>query len=396
MLKKFGFTLCFLLLLPAALAATDQPLVIVFPLDGPPNNSALQWLSEGIAVSISDQLEGREVRPMDRSERIKLVESLDLPPGAQLSRGSMIRVAQRAGADMLIMGAYSGAERDLKVSVRVLKVKTLKLSGEMVANGPVSALPQMENELAWLILSNNGLDKGLSRGKFQERTRKVPNTAYSYYIQSLQTSNESDQVHLLQKAVEAYRDFPEAQFRLGRIYFQKGDCGSAIPHLLLGHSERSTQVESDFMRGTCYLQGDQPSQAIEAFSRLLQASRPFQALNNVAVAYVRKGDTWMALNSLLEARKTARTDATVSLNLAVVRHLQGNEPESRSVLEEAVKSHPKNGMLQFLMGMVLKAEGENEKSAAAISKARSLGIKVDKIQTEDPKTWCRVIWNLDQ
>ena len=385
-----GVLIGVLLVWTAAASAADLKL-IVFPLDGSSSRSLPAWLGEGIAVSLSEQLNTRGIKVLDRGERTDLVESLDLPPGARLSHGSMIRVAQRASADLLIMGTYRGTEPNLRISVRALDVKTLKLSGEMSANGPMSALPQMENELAWLILTNMGLGQSVSRDKFQERTRKAPNSAYGYYIESLDSASEDDQLHLLLKAVQAYRDFPEAQFRLGHLYFHKGDCGSAIPHLILGRSDDSTRLESEFMRGTCFLQGDQPLEAIQAFSHVLQVSRPFQVLNNLGVAYLRKGDSALALNTLAEAKSLAHNDSTVSLNLAIARHLQGNDSASRSVVEEALKAHPQSGMLQFMLGFLLKAQGENEKAAIATAKAKSLGVNVEKLQTEDPKTWSRLI-----
>jgi tetratricopeptide (TPR) repeat protein len=375
----------------SAVLAADPTKVIVFPLDGAQKSSALAWMGEGIAVSLSDQLGTRGVRAMDRSERIDLVESLDLPPGARLSRGSMIRVAQRAAADLVVMGTFAGSEQNLRISIGVLDMKTLKLSGGMSTNGPLSVLPQMENELAWLILTNLGLEKTLSREKFQERTRKIPNTAYAYYIESLGSASESDQLHLLLKAVEGYGNFPEAQFCLGRLYFRQGDCGRAMPHLILGPGEASSSAEGEFMRGTCYLQEDQPLQAIQAFSRILQFSRPPEVLNNLGVAYLRKGDSTLALTALLEAKALARTDATVWLNLAIARHLQGNDSAARSVTEDAIKAHPNNGMLQFILGFLLKAQGESEKAAAALGKAKSLGVNVEKLQTEDPRTWTRMI-----
>ncbi len=382
--------LSLIVVLHAEVLLADQTSAIVFPLDGPSREANIEWLSEGIALSISHQMDSRELRSMDRSERIRIVESLDLPPGAMLSRGSMIRVAQRADADLVILGAYSGTERSLRISIRVLDMKGIKLSGEMVANGPLSALPQMENELAWLILRNNGLEKNLSREKFQERTRRIPNAAYACYVQSLTSSSESNQLSLLKKAVELYREFPEAQFRLGRLYFRKGDCGNAIPHLLLGNSDANSQMESDFIRGACYLQGDQPVQALQALWRL-RTSGSFEALNNLGVAYLRKGDMASALSALLDAKGLARNDAVVSQNLALARHLQGNDSEARAILEGAIKSHPKNGMLQFLLNVVLKTQGESDLSATAIAKAKSLGVNVEKLQSEDPKKWSRVI-----
>ena len=380
----------------STIVAADKPKIIVFPFEEPlKKGGTLHWLSEGVAMSVSDQLDTGDLNVMDRSERLRLVEDLDLPPSAQLSRGSMIRVAQNAGADLLVMGTISGREQNLKISVRVLDVKALKMGGEMVANGPVAALPQMENELAWLILSNNGLATAHSKENFQRRMRKVPNAAYAYYVQSFEASSEEERLHLLLKAVEVYRDFPEAQFRIGGLYFHTGNCGMAIPHLALGRGDKGVQVEGDFMRGTCYVQVDQPSLAIQTLWNLLQISRSFEVLNNLGVAYLRKGDTALALNSLLDARNLANTEATVLLNLSLIRHLQGNDAAARSILEDAVKLHPKNGMLQFLMGIVLKAQGDSERSSAAIARAKGLGINAEKLQSEDPKMWSRVLLNLE-
>lgn len=394
-LKISATVLLVLISLPASMFAVDKPKIIVFPLEKQLKGAGLQWLGEGIALSISDQLDTQDLSAVDRVELLRLVEGLDLPPGAPLSRGSMIRVAQNAGADFLVMGVISGREQNLKISVRVLDVKALKLGGEMVANGPFTALTQMENELAWLILSNNDLAPAYSRERFQGRTRKVPNTAYAYYVQSFEASGEDDKLHLLLKAVEIYRDFPEAQFRIGSLYFNRGNCGSAIPHLALGRGSKSTQLDGDFMRGTCYIQVDQLTLAIQTLWNLLQVSRSTEVLNNLGVAYLRKGDTALAVSSFMDARNLARTDSTVLLNVSLIRHLQGNDTAARSVLEDAVQLHPKNGMLQFLTGIVLKTQGDNERALAAIAKARELGVNTEKLQAEDPKLWSQVLLNFE-
>jgi len=380
-----------LLLLSSSLfcAASQPAKVIIFPLDNLSRIGTLGWLNEGIAMSVSQQLRSRNVMVVDRAERIDLVESIDLPPGARISRASMIRVAQQAAADLIVMGDYAGTEQNLKITIRVLDMRTLKLSGDMVANGSLAVLQQMENTLAWLILSNTSLEKALSRDRFEERARRIPNSPYSYYIQSLNLSDENEQIKLLQKAVGLFNDFPEAQFRLGYLYYRKGDCGSAMPHLMLGRSGESTYLENEFMSGTCYLQGDQPAQAVQSFTRILTYHRSFEILNNLAVAHLRRGDHILSLSSLLEARNLARTDPTVALNLAIVRHIQGNDPAARGVLEDAIKTHSKNGMLQFLYSIVLRALGESEKAATAANRAKSLGIDVEKLQAADPGTWSR-------
>ena len=168
-----------------------------------------------------------------------------------------------------------------------------------------------------------------------------------------------------------------------------------MSHLLLGRNDESNQLESEFMRGTCFLQQDLTADAIQSFSRVMSVSRSLGVLNNAGVAYLRKGDYTQAASVLAEARNLSRSDPTVALNLAIVRHMQGNDPSAKGILEEAMKSQPKAGMLNFLFGFILKGEGETDKATAALAKAKSLGVNVDKLQMQDPKDWSRVLskWN---
>jgi Flp pilus assembly protein TadD len=374
--------------------ATEPSLrLIVFPFEGSTKENSLSWLNEGIAYSIGQQIEVRGVTVLDHKEVASLVESMDLPPGAQLSHASMIRAAQRASASLIILGAYSGTRQNLKITAKTLDMKTLRLSGSMDANGPVTFLPQMENELAWLILNNTGLEKTISREKFQLKTRKAPNQAYAQFIESLSSANENSRLALLLKSVELYHNFREAHQQLGSIYFQKGNCQKAMPHLTLGQSEGNDDPENEFMRGTCYLQDDLPM-AIQTLSHLAASFRTFEVLNNLGIAYIQRADYGLALNALSDARNLARSDSTVARNVAIVRHLQGNDVRARFVVDEALKLHPRDGMLQFLSGFLLQARGEKEKAAVAFSNAKMLGMNVDKLQVETPKAWTQIIFEM--
>jgi Flp pilus assembly protein TadD len=365
---------------------------IVFPLEDAAQAESLEWLSDGVALSISEQIAGRDVEPMSRSTRIELIESLDLPPGAQLSLASMIRVAQQASADWVVMGRFAGGEASLRITVRVLNVKSLKLGGEIAANGPLSALPQLENELSWLILKNSGLEVPLSREQFAERMRKVPNRSYALYIDSLGQRGEKERLQSLLKAVEAYRNFPQAHFEIGRHYFRNGNCERALMHLNLGSGGEDDAAESNFMRGTCCLQANQPALAIQALSRIAPSFNSGEILNNLGVAHLRAGDPAQALVSLKEARALSPADAAVLLNIAVALHLQGNNAAAFECLEKAIKAHPGNGMLQFMLSVVLRAKNDPEKSDAAAGRARGLGVNVDKLRTEDPRSWSQVLF----
>lgn len=371
---------------------SDRVRIIVFPFEGLAKNASLAWLGEGLAVALSDQLRMPGVDVVDQSERVHLVEAADLPPNAPLSRASMIRIAQVASANLLVMGAYSGNAVNLKISLHLFDLSAMKLSGEISANGPQSAASQMENELSWNILANSGLNKLCSREEFKDRTRKIPDSAYAYYVRSLETLDEGQQVKLLDRAVALYRDFPDAHFRLGLYCFQQGQCAKAVQHLELGRRKNEAYLRGDFMLGTCYLESDSLSDAIRSYSSLLAFGRPIEALNNLGVAYLRNGDYSLAIEELLEARSLEGNNLTVALNLALLRHLQGNESAARSVLDEAIRAHPDSGMAQFILSLV--SSGSGDAAEAALSSARNLGVDVEKLKSEDPKSLARIFTTL--
>jgi tetratricopeptide (TPR) repeat protein len=379
----------FMLWKAAATPVAEAVTVIVLPLENLSRLPAINWLSEGVALSLSDQIRSSNVAVIDREQRTALIESLDLPPNAPLSRASMIRVAQQADADRLVMGSYSGKPDNVQLELHLLDVKTLKLGSKINVGGPLTTLPQMENELAWDILNAIGAAAGLSRDRFKERTRTVPNTAYALFVRTLTESDEDQQAKLLSRAVESYPNFPRAQFLLGKYYFQTGDCSKSIPHLQIGLKEQATYLQSEFMLGTCFLRQSLLDEAIQAYSHLLSFVQPHEVLNNIGVAYLRKGDYAIAIQDLIEARKLLPGDATIDLNLAIARFMEGNDSAARELLEQSVKAHPSNGMLAYLFGRVLRRLGEADQSAALMADAKRLGTDPERQDAQDPKTWTR-------
>ena len=387
--QKLSFLMMLCLAVPAAAADTGY---LIFPLENLTKVPTLAWVGEGVAVSISEECRVPGVDTIGWQERVRFTESVDLPPNVTLSRASMIRVAQRAGVDRLVYGSYTGTEENLRLSLRMLDLKTMKLSGEMTANGPVSALPQLENELAWLILSDGGYNGALTRADFKARTRTVPDKAYAYFISCLSVTDESQRFNLLQKALEQHRNFPQAAFLLGAYSYRSGDCAKAIQHLKTALGGRQNFLETEFMLGTCYLRQDNPPEAISALRAIVERGYPaVEVLNNLGVAYLRSGDYALAAQSLVQARRLARADdLTVGMNLVVLRHMEGDAVAMLALLEDLVKSHPEQGMLQYLFARALDSQGQGDKAAAARALAAKLGINAEQVTQQDPRTWTRL------
>ena len=376
-------------------SASAEASFLIFPLENR-TAPALAWVGEGIALSLGEQMRVPGIEVIGRDERQEYVMRADLPSGFQLSNASMIRVAQLAEADYLVTGWYSGTDDRVDISLQAIDLKTMRKGGGVSARGPVSELPQMENELAYNLLVNAGLNAASDRQAFRERTRRVPNNAYAQFVESLQARSEEDQVAALKRAVALYADFPQALFRLGRYYYEAGKCESAIRYLEPARKWQLRSLESQFMLGVCYLKKNALTDAVRSFSAIVPETRSVAALNNLGVAELRQSDYAPAVEHLTEACRLSRADFAVALNLAILHYLRGDLDAAHKVLEQILAGNPNRPVALYLLSRVLERRGESEKAAEALAQAKRVGADTEKLRTEEPGNWCRVLDACDQ
>lgn len=369
--------------------------ILVFPLENLTKNPALAWIGDGICQSVTEQIRIPGVEAFGREERQSFVEGADLPPNATLSRASMIRIAQLVSADRLVMGSYMGNEESLRITIRVLDTKSMKLSEEIVASGSLESLPGMENELAWSILPHSAATTDFTRDKFRERGREIPNAAYAAFIQSLASVEQDEEIRLLERAVELHPNFPEARYYLGRYYYEQGDYSATIRHLKVVGNRRPSFPEDQFIMGNCYLNLNELDDAVRCYSAVLATIQSAHALNNLGVANTLKGDYPLAVQNLAEALVHSDTDPQITLNLAVARHLQGDESSARALLETLERSHSARGVVQYVLSLVLGSLGETEQSDRALNQAKDLGADPKNLSTEGPKGWMHLFSSLE-
>ena len=83
---------------PSALAQVPTGAsVLVLPFDNPRQEPRLAWMREGAAVLLTDLLAASGERVIDREERLRAFDRLQLPATAGLSRASSIKVGQAVG-----------------------------------------------------------------------------------------------------------------------------------------------------------------------------------------------------------------------------------------------------------------------------------------------------------
>ena len=80
-----------------AWAQASAPIVVV-PFANVGNEPRVHWLGEASAVLVADELRALGVSAIQRTDRVSAFEMLHLPPAAELSRATVIKVGQIVGA----------------------------------------------------------------------------------------------------------------------------------------------------------------------------------------------------------------------------------------------------------------------------------------------------------
>jgi len=378
-------------LLLIAAAPAPSKTFLIFPLESRSQEAGIGWVGEGLACTLEEDLRAAGMRVIGREERYRLTEGADLPPGLPLSRASMIRLADLAAANFLVFGFFEGRAGDLRIGLQVLDMGSLRLGGLITGNGPLSALPQIENELSWLILRNNDLVAPESREEHRKRMRVVPNPALESYLEGVNAADDGAALSALLKAVKICPEFPEARYRLGRLLYRQGNFEEAARHLAAAGQDN---LEARFLLGNCHLGENRLEQAIREYESIAAVAESPATANNLAVACLRKGDFARAGSFLSAAAALAPSDATISLNMAVLRLAEGDHDAALLLTEGFLGLHPSSAMLLFLRGEILLRTGRTQEGKASIERAQHLGIDPESLQHLEPTRWARIfeVW----
>ncbi len=107
------------------------------PFENTRQDPRLTWMREGAAVLVTELLTAAGESVIDREERLRAFERLQLPASAILSRASSIKVGTALGATTVVIGSVELAGDQLTARARMIRLDTGRLMPEVQAQGPV-------------------------------------------------------------------------------------------------------------------------------------------------------------------------------------------------------------------------------------------------------------------
>jgi tetratricopeptide (TPR) repeat protein len=373
---------------------TGSQIYLVFPFENVGTSPRLDWLGEGLEELTILRLSAAGESVYSHTGRINELDRYGLPPGAKLSRATMLRLAEDLDVDFVIFGSFASDGSTLTVESRILRVNPPALFAEVRESAPLDNLMDLQTRLAWRTLSSNDRSYPLSLAEFSKKQRPLRLDAFEHYTRGLLASDDEARLRELREAARLEPDWPEPDFWLGEVYFARRDCNSALPWYDRIPKTHNRYAEAVFTTGVCRLLLSQPDRAAEVFTSLREALREGgssntaagnagsssviaggdlpEILNNLALAKARLGGVAGAQTDLQRAADLDPDEDDYPFNLGLLS-LQANDPgNAAGYFREASEREPDNAEDRALLIFSLdlagrKPEAEQERNSAVES-----------------------------
>src|SRR4029078_11671350 len=236
----------------ARAAATDT--IVAMPFENLSGRPEYNWVGESFAATLADLLDKPGLVSKGPDEPNFAYKQEGLPPTAILTRATMIKIAERAGANLVVMGTYridgQGRESSITITARVIDIREGRLAGkEFNRGGPLIDLQKLQGELAYEILYQHHQALPFSREMIVNDPTQAPVGAFENFIKATLTRDREARIGFLERAIKEYFEKNKSQyipavFELGRLHFEAGDYKAALEQLVLVDEKNPRYDES--------------------------------------------------------------------------------------------------------------------------------------------------------
>ena len=413
--------LAFALLAAPARAQGVSDVVLIIPFENTSSNREANWIGESFADQLSELLGAHGLRVVSSDARELAYARLRLPLTVIPSRATAIKLAQEAGATMVVLGNYEVSPRDEKTvaevrgSARIVRVNEGRIAGKQMPDGrwathefffgdALTNLQAVQGKLAYQILYEQDDKLPFSMNVIVEQATKVPPKAFEAYVKGAMLPNANpDKPAYLQNAMREYEKanpgsvYKQAAFELGQLFYAQGDQKRAAENFSLLQPPDAHYAEAAFYAALAYERAGELQSALDVLLPLSTRAPLTSIYNNTGAistkaavleknAQKREALLKQATNFLSRAVESTPEDSlegpTVRYNYAYALALAGKYQEAAEQLRSVVKVNPRHAEALFLLAKMLEKTGQADAAAANDNEARKLLASYGRAQTE--------------
>jgi tetratricopeptide (TPR) repeat protein len=355
------FVTALLLLSLCAPARAESFLILPFFNLSKANN--LDWIGESVADSITNALASHGILALDREARQEGYRRLTIKPRSQITKASVIRLAESLDASQVVFGTYellepttngSNSRGTLRIVANVINLAKITKGPEFVEAAPLEQLAALQNQLAFKTLQSLLPDNKLSESEFQASRPVVRVEAIESYIRGLLSTSPDQKMSLFSQAARLEPQYSPANFRLGELYLRKNNYKQAAEAFQKVAPVDPSHREATFLLGICrYHLGD--FNAAEQAFRAVSISVPLNEVwNNLGAALSRKNAP-EALDAFQRALEGDANDPDYHFNVGYALYKRGDMEGAAKRFREVLDRTPEDTEAITMLGRALRS-----------------------------------------
>ena len=318
---------------------TSNKVVLILPFHNDSKAPGLEWIGEAFSEVLGQRMQSASVFVISREDRLYAFDRVGIPATAQLSRATLLRIAEQMGVDYVVLGNYTYDGKSFAATAQLLDMRRLRLSPTVNESGSLLQLVDIQAATAWDLMHEIQPALSATKRDFVAETKDIRLDALENYVRGVIATSSPEKIRRFKEAIRLNPDYSVAMLQLGKTYFDERDYVSAVAWFSKIPPADKHSTEANFFLGLAAYYSGSMDRAAEAFRQVVNRLPLTEVYNNLGVAEAGSGKS-VAVEHLEKAVEADPTDEDYRFNLAIALAHIGDNAAAILQLKEALSLHP--------------------------------------------------------
>lgn len=352
--------------------------ILVVPFETPANDARNYWLGEAAATALADDLNARGLGAITRSARERAYDQLHLPAQAVLSRATVIKVGELAGAMQVVVGDIRVEGDALTVRAQPIRIDVGRAGTEVVEHGRLADFFAIVAKISRRIVPNGS----------EPAATAVPSLqAFEPYVKGLLAEQPATQASFLEAALKADPHYERARLALWEVRTAQGDHAAALAVAKAVSPLAPEARRARFFAAVSLMHLNQYDDAFTALKSLQDPAPQPAVLNNLGVVQLHRTVTPETGKPAYYFTKSAEADpdnADTLFNLGYAYALDRDPQAAIYWLREALRRAPADADAHRVLASALDMAGNGVEAARELEIAEQLSSRYATAAKREP------------
>ena len=321
-----------------ALASANK-VVLILPFHNDSKAPGLEWIGESFAEILGQRMQSESTFVISREDRMYAFDRVGVPGNAQLSRATLLLIAQQMDVDYVVLGNYNYDGNVFSTKAQLLDMRRLHLSSAISESGPLLQLIDIEAAASWDLMRKIRPGLVATKEDFIAETKDIRLDALENYVRGTIATDKTEKIRRFKEAIRLNPNYTVAILQLGKAYFDQHDYATAMNWFSKMPLSDKHATEANFFLGLSAYYAGNFDRASEAFGFVAARLPLTEVYNNLGVVEARRRKS-ASVDYLQRAVLADPTDADYHFNLALSLARVKDKNAAIRQLKEALNIHP--------------------------------------------------------